>query len=164
MTGQQAYLRIAQTLLDRRTVMPANLTPQYISAEQRFKQASSHEEKIACLEEMLRVIPKHKGTDKLQADLKRRLSKLRQEAQQTAATRRGYTLSVEAEGAGQVVMVGPPNVGKSALLAARTKPAPEVADYPFTARRSIPGLLMFENVKFQLVDITPSSHVYLDSW
>ena len=58
--------------------MPANLTPQYMSAEQRFKQASTHEEKITCLEEMLRVIPKHKGTDKLQADLKRRLSKLRQ--------------------------------------------------------------------------------------
>ncbi len=75
--------------------MPANLTPQYMAAEQRFKQASTHEEKIACLEEMLRVIPKHKGTDKLQADLKRRLSKLRQEAQKAAATHRGFSLSAQ---------------------------------------------------------------------
>jgi uncharacterized protein len=144
--------------------MPANLTPQYMSAEQRFKQASTHEEKIACLEEMLRVMPKHKGTDKLQADLKRRLSKLRQEAQKTAATHRGYTLLVETEGAGQIVMVGPPNVGKSALLAALTKAAPEVADYPFTTRRPMPGMMAFENVQIQLVDMPPISHEYMESW
>jgi ribosome-interacting GTPase 1 len=135
-----------------------------MSAEQRFKQASTHEEKIACLEEMLRIMPKHKGTDKLQADLKRRLSKLRQEAQKTAATRRGYSLSVEAEGAGQVVMVGPPNVGKSALLAALTKATPEVADYPFTTRRPMPGMMAFENVQIQLVDMPPISHEYMESW
>ena len=144
--------------------MPANLTPQYMSAEQRFKQASTHEEKIACLEEMLRVIPKHKGTDKLQADLKRRLSKLRQEAHKAAATRRGHTLSVEAEGAGQIVMVGPPNVGKSALLAALTKATPEVADYPFTTRRPMPGMVTFENVQIQLVDMPPISHEYMEPW
>jgi len=144
--------------------MPANLTPQYMSAEQRFKQASTHEEKITCLEEMLRVIPKHKGTDKLQADLKRRLSKLRQEAQKAAATRRGYTLSVEAEGAGQIVMVGPPNVGKSALLAALTKATPEVADYPFTTRRPMPGMMFLENVQIQLVDMPPISHESMESW
>src|SRR5262245_48899810 len=145
-------------------VMPANLTPQYMSAEQRFKQASTHEEKIASLEEMLRVIPKHKGTDKLQADLKRRLSKLRQEAQKTAATRRGYTLSVEAEGAGQIVMVGPPNVGKSALLGALTKATPEVADYPFTTRRPLPGMMPFENVQIQLVDMPPISQEHMEPW
>ena len=144
--------------------MPANLTPQYMSAEQRFKQASTHEEKIACLEEMLRVIPKHKGTDKLQADLKRRLSKLRQEAQKAAATHRGYTLSVETEGAGQIVMVGPPNVGKSMLLGTLTKATPEVADYPFTTRRPMPGMMPFENVQLQLVDMPPISHEYMEPW
>jgi len=144
--------------------MPANLTPQYMAAEQRFKQASTHEEKIAGLEEMLRVMPKHKGTDKLQADLKRRLSKLRQEAQKAAATRRGFSLSVEAEGAGQVVMVGPPNVGKSALLGALTKATPEVADYPFTTRRPMPGMVAFENVQIQLVDMPPISHEYMEPW
>ena len=144
--------------------MPANLTPQYMSAEQRFKQASTHEEKITCLEEMLRVIPKHKGTDKLQADLKRRLSKLRQEAQKAAATHRGYTLSVEVEGAGQIVLVGPPNVGKSTLLGALTKATPEVADYPFTTRRPMPGMMPFENVQLQLVDMPPISHEYMEPW
>src|SRR5262249_23744379 len=145
-------------------VMPANLTPQYMSAEQRFKQASTHEEKIACLEEMLRVIPKHKGTDKLQADLKRRLSKLRQEAQKAAATRRGYSLSVEAEGAGQIVLVGPPNAGKSALLRALSKATPEVADYPFTTRRPMPGMMPFENVQLQLVDMPPIAREYMEPW
>jgi len=144
--------------------MPANLTPQYMSAEQRFKQASTHEEKITCLEEMLRVMPKHKGTDKLQADLKRRLSKLRQEAEKTAATRRGYTVSVEAEGAGQIVIVGPPNVGKSTLLTTLTNAAPEVADYPFTTRRPMPGMMTFENVQIQLVDMPPICREYMESW
>src|SRR5574341_1925596 len=145
-------------------VMPANLTPQYMAAEQRFKEASSTEEKIAGLEEMLRVIPKHKGTDKLQADLKRRLSKLRQEAQKAAATRRGFSVSVEAEGVGQIVMVGPPNVGKSALLGALTKATPEVADYPFTTRRPLPGMVLFENVQIQLVDMPPISHEFMEPW
>ena len=145
--------------------MPANLTPQYHSAEQRFKQASSTEDKVTCLEEMLRVMPKHKGTDKLQADLKRRLSKLRQEAHKaTAARRGGYTVSVDAEGAGQIVMVGPPNAGKSALLAALTKATPEVADYPFTTRRPLPGMVMFENIQIQLVDMPPVSREYMEPW
>lgn len=145
--------------------MPANLTPQYHSAEQRFKQASTTEEKVTCLEEMLRVMPKHKGTDKLQADLKRRLSKLRQEAQKAAAARRGgYTVSVDMEGAGQIVMVGLPNAGKSALLTALTKATPEVAPYPFTTRRPLPGMVTYENIQIQLVDLPPVSREYMEPW
>lgn len=145
--------------------MPANLTPQYHAAEQRFKQASSSEEKVTCLEEMLRVMPKHKGTDKLQADLKRRLAKLRQEAQKAAAARRGgYTVSVEAEGAGQIVMVGAPNAGKSSLLAALTKATPDIAAYPFTTRRPLPGMVTFENIQLQLVDMPPVAREYMEPW
>ena len=102
--------------------------------------------------------------DRMPADLKRRLSKLRQEAQKAAATHRGFSLSVEAEGAGQIVMVGPPNVGKSALLGVLTKATPEVADYPFTTRRPMPGMMLFENVQIQLVDMPPLSQEYMESW
>ena len=144
--------------------MPANLTPQYMEAEQRFKQAATHQEKVVCLEEMLRVIPKHKGTDKLQADLKRRLSKLRQEAQKSSGARRSAGPSVVKEGAGQIALVGLPNAGKSALVGALSKAATEVADYPFTTRKPIPGMVAYENVQIQLVDLPPISRDYMETW
>lgn len=144
--------------------MPANLTPQYLDAEQRFRRARTAAEKVACLEEMLRVIPKHKGTDKLQADLKRRMSRLRHDAQQAAGARRGPLVTVDREGAGQIVLIGPANAGKSALLAALTNATPEIADYPFTTRKPLPGMLMFENIQIQLVDMPPLSHDFMESW
>lgn len=144
--------------------MPANLTPQYMEAEQRFKQAATQQEKVVCLEEMLRVIPKHKGTDKLQADLKRRLSKLRQEAQKSSGARRAAGPSVVKEGAGQIALVGLPNAGKSALVGALSKAVTEVADYPFTTRKPIPGMVVHENVQIQLVDLPPISRDYMETW
>jgi hypothetical protein len=144
--------------------MPANLTPQYLEAEQRFRAAKTPTEKIACLEEMLRVIPKHKGTDKMRADLRRRLSKLRTETHKPGAAHRGSTLQVDKEGAGQIVMLGAPNVGKSALLRVLTKATPEVADYPFTTRKPIPGMVTFENVQIQLVDFPPVFRDYMEPW
>lgn len=144
--------------------MPANLTPQYMDAEQRFKQAATNQEKVTCLEEMLRVIPKHKGTDKLQADLKRRLSKLRQEAQKSSGARRATGPSVVKEGAGQIALVGLPNSGKSALLGALSKAVTEVADYPFTTRKPIPGMVVYKNIQIQLVDLPPISRDYMETW
>ena len=144
--------------------MPANLTPQYLEAEQRFRQARTPAEKIACLEDMLRLIPKHKGTEKMQADLRRRLSKLRHEQHKSAAARRNAGPQVEKEGVGQVAIIGPPNVGKSALLRALTKATPEVADYPFTTRKPLPGMVRFENVQIQLVDLPPLSREYMEPW
>jgi ribosome-interacting GTPase 1 len=143
--------------------MPANLTPQYLDAEQRFRDARSTAEKIVCLEEMLRVIPKHKGTDRMRGDLRRRLAKLKSESQK-AAGQRGYTVQVDKEGAGQIVMLGPPNAGKSSLLAALTKATPEVADYPFTTRKPLPGMVLFEDVQLQLVDMPPLSRDYMEPW
>jgi ribosome-interacting GTPase 1 len=144
--------------------MPANLTPQYLEAERHFREARTSAEKITYLEEMLRVIPKHKGTDKMRADLRRRLSKLKTETSKSGAAHRGYNLQVDKEGIGQVVMLGSPNVGKSALLGSLTKAMPEVSDYPFTTRKPMPGMVLFENVQIQLVDFPPLCHDYMEPW
>lgn len=145
--------------------MPANLTPQYHDAEERFKAASTDQERVDALEEMLRVIPKHKGTEKLQADLKRRLSKVRKQAQKKAPGAGPHFLhQVPKEGAGQVVLAGPPNSGKSKLLARLTNAQPEVADYPFTTREPLPGMMPFEDIQIQLVDTVPLAPETSEPW
>lgn len=135
--------------------MPANLTPQYYEAEEAFKKAATVEEKIAALEEMLAVIPKHKGTEKIQADLKKRLSKLREEGQKKAKTGRADPFFIERQGAGQIAMLGFPNTGKSALLAAMTRARPKVADYPFTTTLPMAGMVPYQEILIQLVDTPP---------
>lgn len=143
--------------------MPANLPPTYHDAEERFRQAKTVEEKIACLEEMLRIMPKHKGTEKLQADLKTRMAKLRRQPTKKAASRDTSNV-VRREGAGQIALVGPPNCGKSALVRGLTHASPEVADYPFTTREPIPGMMDFEDIAFQLVDLPPLSEEHVEPW
>ena len=143
--------------------MPANLTPDYHRAEAALRASKTTEEKIAALEEMLRVVPKHKGTDGLQADLKARLAKLRRQPAKKAA-RAAHSHMVPREGAGQIALVGPPNTGKSALVTALTHATPAVAEYPFTTREAIPGMMVFEDIKFQLVDLPPVSSQHVDPW
>ena len=138
--------------------MTANLTPQYHDAEERFKRAADHAEKLAALREMIALLPKHKGTEKLFADLRKRLSKLEDEAAHPPRGGPGHRVEVghvRREGAGQWVLLGPPNAGKSALLAALTHARPEVGEYPFTTRAPLPGMMEFEDVQVQLVD-TPA--------
>jgi ribosome-interacting GTPase 1 len=144
--------------------MPANLTPQYLEAERRFRDAKSTEEKLAALDEMMAVIPKHKGTEHLRGDLKRRYAKLKDEAEQARRRRGGFSVSVDREGAGQVVLVGPPNAGKSALVAALTKCPAEVGEYPFTTRKAIAGMMPFVNIQIQLVDLPAISDTYMEPW
>lgn len=144
--------------------MPANLTPQYIEAEQHFKEAKTIPEKLAALEEMLATIPKHKGTEKLQADIKRRISKLKTEQQTKKGPAREKGFFIEKEGAGQVVLVGPPNTGKSSLLSMLTNAIPEIADYPFTTRMPQPGMMEFENIKIQIVDLPPLDEQFTEPW
>ncbi len=143
--------------------MPANLTPEYRRAEERLRAAKSPEEKLDALEEMLRVMPKHKGTDGLQADIKARIAKLKKQPA-TKAARSTFSHMVPREGAGQVVLVGPPNTGKSALVTAFTHATPAVADYPFTTREPTPGMMRFEDVAIQLVDLPPLSDQHVDPW
>jgi len=142
--------------------MPANLTPEYRQADARFRSAVTAEEKIAALEEMLRVIPKHKGTEKLQADLRSRLSKLRREPRKGHA--RGFSHRIPREGAGQVALVGCPNAGKSSLVASLTHAMPEVAPYPMTTREATPGMMPFEDIAFQLVDLPPLCEEHVEPW
>jgi ribosome-interacting GTPase 1 len=145
--------------------MPANLSPEYLSAEQRFKAARTFREKLEALEEMLATIPKHKGTEKMQADIKRRIAKVRSESQKKGGPAHALPFyQVDKEGAGQLALVGPPNAGKSLLLARLTHAQPEVADYPFTTRLPLPGMMNFENVQFQLVDLPPVSEEFMESW
>lgn len=144
--------------------MPANLTPEYLAAEQRFREAETIEEKIEALQEMLATIPKHKGTEKMQADLRRRLSQLRRELGRSKGPQRRVWWRVERQGAGQIVLLGAPNTGKSLLVRQLTKAEPEVAPYPFTTHRPIPGMMPFENVAIQLVDTPAISPEHWEPW
>jgi uncharacterized protein len=135
--------------------MPANLPPQYFEAEKRYRSAKDPEEKIAALEAMLAIMPHHKGTDRLHAVLRQKIAKFSQEAERKSATARRAGFYITREGAGQVMLVGPANVGKSQLLAALTEAAPEIAEYPFTTKNPMPGMMKFEDIQIQLVDTPP---------
>lgn len=136
--------------------MPANLTPQYLEAELKFKQAKSAEAKIKALEDMMAIIPKHKGTEKLRAQLKTRMAKLKEELHRKPAIGKAEEIyHVKREGAGQVVLLGLPNSGKSTLLSQITHALSEVADYPFTTQKPIPGMMRFENLQIQMIDTPP---------
>ena len=143
--------------------MPTNLPPEYFEVERRFRAAKSPEEKIACLEELYGTIPKHKGTDRLRADLRRRLSKLKAAAQtRKGAGRQASAFHIDREGAGQVAVVGPANVGKSALVAALTNATPEVADYPYTTWVPTPGMMPVEDIQVQLIDTPPLNRDFVE--
>ena len=144
--------------------MPANLTPQYKEAEERYRQAGTPEEKLAALEDMLAIIPKHKGTEHLQADIKTRIAKLRKLDEKKGQGKHGPEYNVEKEGGGQVVLVGPPNSGQSTLLSRLTNARPEIGDYPFTTQKPLPGMMEYEDIKFQIVDMPPVTEEFTEPW
>ncbi len=146
--------------------MPANLTPEYKRAEQAYRAARDERERLACLKEMLRTIPKHKGTEHLQADIKSRIKQLTDELSgpRKGAVRTGPVHVVRPEGAAQIALLGPPNSGKSALHARLTGSRAIVGPYPHTTHEPLPGMLPFEDIHFQLVDLPPISADYIDSW
>jgi ribosome-interacting GTPase 1 len=146
--------------------MPANLPPQYNKAEQEFRAATTAAARLEKLRELFRLLPKHKGTEKLQAELKAKISRAREEvdAPATAGKQSARSFRVSREGAGQIVLIGPPNTGKSALLAALSNAKPEVAPYPFTTRMPQPGMVDVLDVRYQLVDLPPITADVCEPW
>ena len=143
--------------------MPANLPPQYFEAEKSFRAAKSPLEKIAALEEMLAIMPKHKGTDHLRAELRGKIAKLTQESEKKTGAKRASML-IEKEGAAQVAVIGLPNAGKSQLVSSITNAAPTVAEYPFTTHNAAPGMMEFENIQIQLIDTPPLVPQAIEWW
>jgi len=140
--------------------MPANLTPEYFKAEEWFRSATTNQEKILAIERMLAVMPKHKGTDHLKADLRRKLSKLKEDAVQKKTGKHVDIFHVPRSGAGQIVLLGTPNCGKSSIVAALTNAKVNVADFPFATAGPVPGMVTFEDVQIQLVDMPPITADY----
>ena len=141
--------------------MPANLPPQYYELEREFKAEKDPRKKLDLAQELLAIMPKHKGTDKLQADMKAKIAKLKKQIQSICKKhgdiQREDLTHIEREGVGQVIIIGPPNSGKSTIVAGLTNARPEVADYPFTTHKPTTGMMPYENIQIQLIDTPPIS-------
>ncbi len=141
--------------------MPANLTPEYFKAERWYREATTPDEKILALERMLAVMPKHKGTDHLKADLRRKLSKLKESAAHKSKASVADIFHVPRGGSGQIVLLGVPNSGKSSIVAALTNAKVNVAEFAFATSAPVPGMVQFEDIQIQLVDMPPITAEYI---
>jgi uncharacterized protein len=146
--------------------MAANLTPQYLEAEAEFKKAQTAEERLAALQRMWSELPKHKASEKLQAQLKTKISETKQELEyeKKHPKKGGVSYKIPKQGAGQYAIVGAPNAGKSRLLTRLTRAAPEVAPYPFTTREPHAGMMDWEDARVQLIDLPPITADFMESY
>jgi ribosome-interacting GTPase 1 len=146
--------------------MPANLSPEYKAAEASYRKAREPRERLVLLREMLRVIPKHKGTEHLQADIKARIKDLTSELEHAPKSggHGGPALVVRPEGAAQIALVGPPNAGKSLLHARLTGSGARDAPYPFTTQFPEPGMMPHADIHFQLVDLPAVAPEHAVPW
>jgi ribosome-interacting GTPase 1 len=146
--------------------MPTNVTPEYKKAKEQFQKARDPAERLTWLKEMLRTVPKHKGTDHLQAEIKTRIKQATEESTgpKKGAAKSGPVHVVRPEGAAQVALIGPPNSGKSRLHSTLTGSHAEVGPYPHTTHTPLPGMLAYEDIHFQIVDLPPVSQTYMETW
>ena len=146
--------------------MPTNVTPEYKEAEEAYRKAREPKERLDCLRELLRTIPKHKGTEHLQADIKTRIKQLTVElaGPKKGGRRKGPSHVVRPEGAAQLCLVGPPNAGKSSLQVRLTGSHSNIGPYPYTTHLPVPGMLPYEDIHFQLVDLPPVSGDFMEPW
>src|SRR5436190_20931700 len=146
--------------------MPANLSPEYKAAEAAYRKTREPRERLEWLREMLRTIPKHKGTEHLQADIKARIKSLAEELEgaKRGGGHGGPAIVIRPEGAAQIALLGPPNSGKSALHARLTGSGAHVAPYPFTTQFPEPGMMTHEDIHLQLIDLPAVSPEHALPW
>lgn len=146
--------------------MATNLTPQYHRAEEEYRRAATAEDEVKWLEVMLREMPKHKASEKLQSDVKQKLARARKELEQERKVggTRGHGVRIPRQGAGTGVILGGPNGGKSQLLSVLTRATPTIAPYPFTTQAPLPGMMLFEDVLVQLIDTPPITPDFFETY
>jgi ribosome-interacting GTPase 1 len=150
----------------KEAIMAVNLTPQYLEAEADYKKAQTAEERLDCLQKMWALVPKHKASEKLQAELKTKISETKKEVEHDKKhpKKTGVSYKIPRQGAGQIILLGAPNTGKSRLLTRLTRATPEVAAYPFTTREPHAGMMEWEDARVQLIDTPPITADYLEGW
>jgi small GTP-binding protein len=136
--------------------MPANLPPQYIELRTQLEKVRDVEEKVELLQEMIAIVPKHKGTNKILGELRSKLAAARKQSLEKPAKHKVYNpYSIIRQGAAQIIIIGFPNVGKSSLISRLTNVHTPVAPYPFTTDKPIVGMMPYENIKIQMIDTPP---------